>query len=80
MSILKTGAELDVNIVESDRTAELARITELLIDADVNHYELEVFGALTEPIDDPDAKDPNTIHEAQAPIYWAEWLGAIYKN
>ena len=35
---------------------------------------------LTEPIDDPDAKDPLSIHEARAGIYWAHWIATLYEE
>ena len=58
---------------------------ELLIEVDYNEFPLFAKAAidvesalanaaLTEPIDDPDAKDPKFIHEAKLSIYWTEWL------
>lgn len=36
--------------------------------------------ALTDPIDDPNEKDPQSVHEAQASTYWTYWLAAIYEE
>jgi hypothetical protein len=36
--------------------------------------------ALSEPIDDPDAKDPKSIREAELSVYWAHWLAALYEE
>lgn len=39
-----------------------------------------VGAALTEPIDDPGAQDPKTVHKAQSSTYWTHWLAAIYEE
>jgi hypothetical protein len=36
--------------------------------------------ALSEPIDDPDAKDPKSVREAELSVYWAHWLAALYEE
>ena len=35
---------------------------------------------LTDPIDDPEEKDPQSILEAQSSVYWTHWLTAIYEE
>jgi hypothetical protein len=39
-----------------------------------------VGAALSEPIDDPEAKDPKSIREAQLSVYWAHWLAALHEE
>jgi len=36
--------------------------------------------ALTDPIDDPNVKDPKTVQEAKSSIYWTYWLAAIHEE
>ena len=72
MSVLQGDIELEVELDYHEFPAFAKAVVECetsLINA-----------ALTEPIDDPDAKDPKTIHEAKLSIYWTEWLGSIYEE
>ena len=39
-----------------------------------------VNAVLTDPIDDPNEKDPRTLQEAKLSIYWTYWLAAIYEE
>ena len=70
MSVLESGSELSIEL-NKDRTSAIVDIVAMVLDVDVEH-ETKVLSALTEPIDDPDAKDPKSFHEAQKSIYWAE--------
>jgi hypothetical protein len=36
--------------------------------------------ALTDPIDNMEAKDPRTVQEAKLSIYWSYWLAAIHEE
>ena len=33
-----------------------------------------------QPIDDPNASDPQSVKEAQRSVYWSEWLAAFYEE
>lgn len=79
LSVLEFDTDVEIVIDLNDSKQALASITSQIIQAE-RSYNHRVFASLTEPIDDPEAKDPLTIREAQASIYWAEWLGAIYEE
>jgi hypothetical protein len=69
--------KIDELQIELDRkTADIPGIQQALIDAEVAF----VNASLTEPIDDPDARDPATIQEAKLSVYWTEWLAALYEE
>ncbi len=72
MSVLQGDIELEVEL-DYD---EFPLFAKTIIDSE----SALINAALTEPIDDPDAKDPKSIHEAKLSIYWTEWLGAIYEE
>jgi hypothetical protein len=75
MSVLDSDLELEVDLREE--TLPIAATTIANTEAT---YDVKVMTALTEPIDDPDAKDPQTIHEAKRSVYWTEWLAAIHEE
>jgi len=39
-----------------------------------------VGAALMDAINDPNIKDPQTVHEAKSPIYWTYWLATMYEE
>jgi len=55
------------------QTSDFSRLIQSFIHAEVTF----AGAALTDPIDDPNAKDPQTLHEAKSSIYWTYWLAAI---
>jgi hypothetical protein len=78
------GEDLLRSILESDDEeleiecgdGDFAKLTQCFVEAEV----LFVGAALTDPIDDPDTKDPKTLQEAKSSIYWTYWLAAIYEE
>ncbi len=72
MSVLQGDIELEVELDYH----EFPAFAKAVVDCETSLINT----ALTEPIDDPDAKDPKTIHEAKLSIYWTEWLGSIYEE
>jgi hypothetical protein len=71
-SILESGDELEVECENGD----FAMVARCLIDAEVAF----AGAALAEPINDPNEKDPKTLREAQASMYWSHWLIAIHEE
>jgi hypothetical protein len=71
-AILVDGEEAEI---ECD-SADFPKLALSFIEAEV------VFAGatLTDPIDDPNEKDPKTLREAQSSIYWTYWLAAIYEE
>jgi len=62
-SILQSDdEELEVNIEVTD----FPKLIQCLVDAEV----VFVNAALTDPINDPNEKDPSTLQEAKLSIYW----------
>ena len=58
------------------QTSDFLRLIQSFI-----HTEVTFAGAaLTDPIDDPNAKDPQTVHQAKSSIYWTYWLAAIHEE
>ena len=69
--------EIDELQIELDkRDADIPDIQQALIDVEIAY----VNASLTEPIDDPDARNPSTVNEAKLSIYWTEWLVAMYEE
>jgi hypothetical protein len=64
--------ELEVDCEEAD----LAQLVVAFVEAEATY----VGAALTTPIDDPNAKDPRTIQEAESSVYWTHWLAAILEE
>jgi hypothetical protein len=63
--------------VELDRkSASIPDVQRALIAIETTY----VNASLTEPINDPNARDPTTTHEAKLSIYWTEWLAAMYEE
>lgn len=72
LNVLEDDDEIKIECDETDFPSLARRFIET---------EVEFAGiALAHPIDDPDAKDPRTIREAEASLYWTEWLGGIYEE
>jgi len=72
-SILQSDdEELEVDIEVMD----FLKLIQCLVDAEVAF----VNAALTDPINDPNEKDPSTLQEAKLSIYWTYWLAAIYEE
>jgi hypothetical protein len=65
------NSQIDEIEIECDKP-NFDLILSKLVDAEVAF----VGAALTEPIDDMDAKDPRTVQEAKSSIYWSYWLAA----
>ena len=75
--MLLLDGEIDELQVELDRSpTNIPDVQQALIDIETTY----VNASLTEPIDDADARDPVTIHEAKLSIYWTEWLAAMYEE
>lgn len=79
LNVLELDKEVGIDLSTDNYEEKLAKILSILVRSECE-YDARVFGSLTEPIDDVDAKDPKTIREAQASIYWAEWLAALYEE
>jgi len=58
------------------QTSDFSRLIQSFIHAEVTF----AGAALTDPIDDPNAKDPQTLHEAKSSIYWTYWLPTIHEE
>ncbi|KAF9060015.1 hypothetical protein BDP27DRAFT_1430582 [Rhodocollybia butyracea] len=56
--------------------SEFPHLTQAFIKAEVTYAN----AALTEPIDDISAKDPDMLQEAKSSMYWIYWLAAIYEE
>ncbi|KAJ3833933.1 hypothetical protein F5878DRAFT_645551 [Lentinula raphanica] len=79
LAILESEEEEELEI--ECHKAEIGDVVKCLMEAEVLHAgEAYVGGALTEPIDDAEPKDPNSIEEAQTSIYWSHWLAAVYEE
>jgi hypothetical protein len=81
-NILPDADELEIEI---DDKQQLMEVIVSLIDLELETESAEthtefVSAALTEPIDDPKAKDPKSIREAQLSVYWSHWLAALYEE
>ena len=75
--MLLLDGEIDELQVELDRSpTNIPDVKQALIDIETTY----INASLTEPIDDADAHDPVTIHEAKLSIYWTEWLAAMYEE
>ena len=70
--VLQGKLELEVELTKD----EFPTFAQTMIDSESAF----INATLTEPIDDPNAKDPKSIHEARLSTYWAEWLAAIYEE
>jgi len=78
------GGEILSSILQSDdeelevdiEVMDFLKLIQCLVDAEVAF----VNAALTDPIDDPNEKDPSTLQEAKSSIYWTYWLAAIYEE
>lgn len=70
--VLNSDDELEIECVESD----LPSLIQCFIQTETTYAN----AALTEPIDDPNEKDPETIQQAQSSVYWSYWLAAIYEE
>jgi len=58
------------------QTGDFSRLIQSFI-----HTKVTFAGAaLTDPIDDPNAKDPQPLHKAKSLIYWTYWLAAIHEE
>jgi len=72
-SILQSDdEELEVDIEVMD----FLKLIQCLVGAGVAF----INAVLTDPIDDPNKKDPSTLQEAKLSIYWTHWLAAIYEE
>jgi hypothetical protein len=74
--------ELEITLNSQD---QLTNVVVALVNAELCEESPEtraefVSAALSEPIDDPNAKDPKSIREAQLSIYWAHWLAALHEE
>lgn len=75
--MLLLEGEIDELQVELDRESmSIPDVQQALIIIET----IYINASLTEPIDDPNACDPATTHEAKLSIYWAEWLAAMYEE
>lgn len=70
--VLDGEAKLEVSLTHDEFPSFTSDIIE--------HETAHINAALTEPIDDPDARDPQNLNEAKSSLYWAHWLGAIYEE
>ncbi|KAF7374996.1 Integrase catalytic domain-containing protein [Mycena sanguinolenta] len=78
------GEDYLLSILESDNdeleieceNGDFASLAKCFIEAEAEFAS----AALTDPIDDPNARDPRTIQEAKSSIYWAFWLAAIHEE
>lgn len=70
--VLDTDDELEVECEESD----FPKLAQCFIQLETTYAN----AALTEPIDDPNEKDPATVQEAESSTYWTYWLAAIYEE
>lgn len=71
-AVWQNELELEVELDESDFPSIALTF--------IHSESVLILAALTEPIDDPDAKDPKSIYQAKLSIYWTEWLAAIYEE
>jgi hypothetical protein len=74
--------ELEIEISRKGQLEEvIAALVDIELQSESERTRNEFVGAaLTEPIDDPLAKDPKTIREAQLSVFWAHWLTALYEE
>jgi hypothetical protein len=71
--------------IEIDNKEQLMQAVVALIDLELETESAEmrtefIGAALTEPIDDPEAKDPKTICKVQLLVYWSYWLVVLYEE
>jgi hypothetical protein len=74
--------ELEIQI---DNKEQLSQVTVALLTIELKSETAQtrsefVGAALTEPIDDADARDLKTVREAQLSVYWAHWLAALHEE
>jgi len=82
--MMDEGGEILSSILQSDdeelevdiEVMDFLKLIQCLVDAEVAFINV----ALTDPIDDPNEKDPSTLQEAKSLIYWTYWLAAIYEE
>jgi hypothetical protein len=74
--------ELEIEIENKEQlTQVVVALLSLELESEPEQTRSEFVGAaLTEPIDDSEAKDPKTIREAQLSVYWAHWLAALHEE
>jgi hypothetical protein len=78
----KPDDELEIELDNRNQLTDLVvAMIALELDSESDMTRAEFVGAaLSEPIDDPNAKDPRTIREAQLSVYWSHWLAAIHEE
>lgn len=69
------SAQIDALDIECDKS-DFLLLARSFIQAEVAY----AGAALTDPINEPEEKDPKLVQEAQASIYWTHWLAVIYKE
>lgn len=74
LDILNAPDDDDGLYIDCNDSSDFAKLAQCLIYAETAN------AALTEPIDDPNEKDPKTVHEAESSTYWTYWLAAIYEE
>ncbi|CAK5271565.1 unnamed protein product [Mycena citricolor] len=76
--VLEHGDEIEIECEKEE--LPLVTLVMARAEASVQTAEETVLAALTDPIDDPDARDPQSLHEAEASIYWNYWLAALHEE